>query len=423
MSTPDGRRITTRILITDAETRPALAVARSLGLDGHEVHVCSPMPAPLAGASRYVAATHLISSPLTDPEGYVNDLAALVRETGVAYVMPITDASSSVLLARREALAPAEVIGPSASSFLQASHKADLLALAPRFGLAVPAQVMVERRSELSAVKPAFPLVVKPHRSTNAQQSFPVRHAANEEELARALESLPDAAFPVLLQERVVGPGMGIFVLRHRGSMVATFAHRRLVEQPPSGGGSAYSESVSADADLVRKVDALLTHLEWEGPAMVEFKRDSASGKAYLMEINGRFWGSLQLAIDAGVDFPAIWMAHVLDDVEPGDRRANYRVGVRLRSLVSLVDHIADRTLHSRRRLSLPPDIPSLAWVVSHLFRWHPQNRFETLRLDDQGPFWRELRQWIDGRLLPRNRASQLLVAVHVLRPLIWHKR
>ena len=47
----------------------------------------------------------------------------------------------------------------------------------------------------------------------------------------------------------------------------------------------------------------LLDELNWHGVAMVEFKV-TEDGTPYLMEINTRFWGSLQLAIDAGVDFP-----------------------------------------------------------------------------------------------------------------------
>src|SRR6185312_14186257 len=107
-----------------------------------------------------------------------------------------------------------------------------------------------------------FPLVVKPHRSTNGKQSLAVCHAADRLDLLRILESLPDDSFPVLLQERIVGPGLGIFVLRHRGITVARFAHRRLLEQPASGGGSAYSESVALDEVLAEKVEALLTHLD-----------------------------------------------------------------------------------------------------------------------------------------------------------------
>ena len=39
---------------------------------------------------------------------------------------------------------------------------------------------------------------------------------------------------------------------------------------------------------------------------MVEFKQSTKDGKYYLMEVNPKFWGSLELAIHAGVDFPQI---------------------------------------------------------------------------------------------------------------------
>jgi predicted ATP-grasp superfamily ATP-dependent carboligase len=50
----------------------------------------------------------------------------------------------------------------------------------------------------------------------------------------------------------------------------------------------------------------LLGQFDWQGVAMVEFKVEANTGTPYLLEVNGRFWGSLQLAIDAGVDFPAL---------------------------------------------------------------------------------------------------------------------
>ena len=68
---------------------------------------------------------------------------------------------------------------------------------------------------------------------------------------------------------------------------------------------SVYRESVAADPDLVRRSRALLDAFGWCGVAMVEYKLDERTGTPYLMEVNGRFWGSLQLAIDAGVDFPS----------------------------------------------------------------------------------------------------------------------
>ena len=50
----------------------------------------------------------------------------------------------------------------------------------------------------------------------------------------------------------------------------------------------------------------LLEKIGWFGVAMVEFKVDPRDGLAKLMEINPRFWGSLALAIQAGVNFPLL---------------------------------------------------------------------------------------------------------------------
>jgi len=69
----------------------------------------------------------------------------------------------------------------------------------------------------------------------------------------------------------------------------------------------------------------LLRKLGWWGVAMVEFRVDDSIGCPYLMEINGRFWGSLQLAIDAGVNFPRLLLDLALG--KPIECRP-YKVGV-----------------------------------------------------------------------------------------------
>jgi predicted ATP-grasp superfamily ATP-dependent carboligase len=56
------------------------------------------------------------------------------------------------------------------------------------------------------------------------------------------------------------------------------------------------------------------------------------------MEINGRLWGSLQLAIDAGVDFPRLLVSCAMGARVPSVTR--YRVGVRSRWFWGDVDHL-----------------------------------------------------------------------------------
>ncbi len=48
---------------------------------------------------------------------------------------------------------------------------------------------------------------------------------------------------------------------------------------------------------------------------MLELKVDDADGTPRIMEMNPRFWGSLALALRAGVDFP--WLLYQLASVRP----------------------------------------------------------------------------------------------------------
>jgi predicted ATP-grasp superfamily ATP-dependent carboligase len=200
-----------------------------------------------------------------------------------------------------------------------------------------------------------------------------------------------------LVQQRVVGPGIGVFLLVWNGRTLAAFAHQRLNELPPSGGASTYSEAVALSDDLRAQSEALLARLHWRGAAMVEYKIDRATGVPYLMEINGRFWGSLQLAIAAGVDFPQLLMAAVRGDaVTPV---TTYRVGTRLRWFWGDVEHLLARLLHDAEDLALPPDAPSRWRVLGEFLGWHPRTRWDVFSADDPRPFLRESAHWLSGRL------------------------
>jgi predicted ATP-grasp superfamily ATP-dependent carboligase len=186
-----------------------------------------------------------------------------------------------------------------------------------------------------------------------------------------------------------------VFLLLWNGQLKAAFSHRRIREKPPSGGVSVYRESIPLDPELLTRSRALLDAFEWDGVAMIEYKVDERTGMPYLMEINGRFWGSLQLAVDAGVDFPALLAALALGlDPEPV---TTYRVGVRSRWWWGDVDHLLARLRRSPEALALPPGSPGRWRALADFLTLHRTDRNEILRSDDPRPFLRETGQWVQG--------------------------
>ncbi|MFQ5529610.1 MAG: ATP-grasp domain-containing protein [Gemmatimonadota bacterium] len=389
-----------RVLITDGEQRAALAIVRSLGLAGAVPYVCSRSGRSLAGASRFAATDIRTIDPLEDPDAFTEALPEILRRHSIDCLLPVTESALRPILGSSHLFRDILLPFPSHDTFSRASDKRQVMELATDLSVPAPRQILltapgIDRLGHTDELR--FPLVLKPGISVADDDGRPVklsvRHVADREECRRALAELPTAAFPLLVQERVAGVGVGIFLLRWNGRTLARFAHRRLREKPPSGGVSVYRESIVPPADALVHAEALLEALDWRGVAMIEFKYDDRTGIPYLMEINGRFWGSLQLAIDAGVDFPRLLIEAARGNLpaEPVEGRP----GVRLRWLLGDFDHLLLRFRKSPEDLSLGSPAPGrLRTLGSILVPWRPLERLEVLRRSDPRPFVRELGKW-----------------------------
>jgi predicted ATP-grasp superfamily ATP-dependent carboligase len=391
------------VLVTDGEERASLAAVRSLGAAGHQVHVVGSRRRTLAGASRFAASSAVAPQPLREPGAFLKALEGLVRERAIEVVIPVTEAALLAVLPERHQLGDAVLPFPSAEAFRRISDKVLVLEVARDLGIRVPEQYVLvspEERDLLDAQCLEYPLVVKPSRSVAPSGSgavqLTVRHATDRGEFEAIVDALPAAAFPLLLQQRVRGPGAGIFLLVWEGQTLAAFAHRRIREKPPAGGVSVYRESIPLEEALLERSQALLDRFEWKGVAMVEFKIDAATGTPYLMEVNGRLWGSLQLAVDAGVDFPVLLVEAALG--RPVPQTAEYRIGVRSRWWYGDLDQLLARLRHG-------PSTPGLD-AAGHI-RWRALREFlstskadinEILRVQDPLPFLRESIDWLRGR-------------------------
>jgi hypothetical protein len=171
---------------------------------------------------------------------------------------------------------------------------------------------------------------------------------------------------------------------------VAWFAHERLRDVRPSGSGSSLRSSTALDPRLLGPAERLLTGMQWHGPAMVEF-RDDGMHAPYLMEVNGRFWGSLQLAVSAGADFPQWWLAIVRGLTV--ERRTSYATGVTVRWVWGDVKRFL--YILAGAPAGYPGRYPSVGQGLRELFgRQPPGTRSEAWDPEDR---WPALGEWFQG--------------------------
>jgi predicted ATP-grasp superfamily ATP-dependent carboligase len=389
-----------KALVTDGNQRSALAVTRSLGRRGITVLVGEEEPVFLAGSSRHCRRRVLYPSPYGDREGFRGFLADFVAREGVDLVVPVTDVTTAAVALDQERLGDHTALAvPPFEAFEAVTDKVSALEAAARLGIPIPKTHVVDGVAGLAGIagRIAYPAVVKPARSRilcgRGWAATRVHYAASEADLHRLYEQTDYlTSHRSLIQERIVGPGVGLFVLFDRGRLLTAFAHRRLREKPPSGGVSVLCESIRVPAEMRDDASRLLGGLGWHGVAMLEYKTDAA-GDRYLIEVNGRFWGSLQLAVDAGVDFP--YLSGQLALGRRPDLPASYRVGVRSRWLLGDLDHLLSRLLHAPGELALPPGAPSRARaLIDFASSTRPGVGDQVASGDDPGPFLHELSQY-----------------------------
>jgi predicted ATP-grasp superfamily ATP-dependent carboligase len=323
-----------RVLVTDGHWRKTLAAVRSLGRGGVEVVVGESSRVATALFSKYCRRRLIYPSVRRHPEAFLAFLHQELRKSNYDLVIPMEEETLLLLARHREEFAPvARLPIPPYEAIVKVRDKGWLMQHASQMRIPIPRTVWVKDMEELYTIKETIPppWVIKPRVSSG---SFGIAYVEYEEDLPKAYRKV-HSQFPFpLIQERLPleGEAFGCSALLDKGSQVkALFVHRRLREYPITGGPSTLRESVR-HPQIEELGIRLLQSLKWHGVAMVEFKVDPRDNEPKLMELNPRFWGSLALAIHAGVDFPYLLYRMAMgEEFEPV---VDYTVGVQCRWLL-----------------------------------------------------------------------------------------
>ena len=349
--------MTDKVLVTDGRALSALAIARSLGNAGVEVHVCDAFRRTVSAFSKYVTESKLHDPIGESTEAFVDWLVACCRREQYDLVIPVRDETTLAVAANRERLsAGTELLVADGATISRLMDKGSCMQAADSLGVPIPPTYYPTASEDLDAIRAeaTFPVLIKPRIASGARG---IVRADEPSELAQTYRQVADSHPEPIVQEFVDHSGghysIGT-VFDDNAEPVATHVYKETRQYPASGGPAIAAHTVEREPWVDSVLDLLRAH-DWVGPAHMDVLYDPDTETYRLIEINPRFWSSLSLTINSGVDIPRLLYQLAVDGgVPPAAVDGEYRVGTNYRWIVPneflwLWSH--DRKLQALREL------------------------------------------------------------------------
>ena len=382
-----------KVLVLGDDDRSFLTVVRSLGRKNISVHTGWCHPASFALHSKYVTKVHNIPPFSLQNDSWKKTLIDIFQKENFDLVIPCNDLTMIPLQINRRELekyAPIYLISDRAFDITQDKIKS--YELAKSNNIPVPKSIIITQKSDISKILSnfKFPIILKPRLSVTSndlENKHFVRKVYTKDELTNHINYILEDKVEIQVQENFNGKGVGIEVLVDNGEILVVFQHIR-VHEPLMGGGSTYRKSAAPHPELLEATRKLMKSLNYTGVAMVEFKVNFDSGQWIFVEINGRFWGSLPLAVSSGVDFP--YYLYQLLVNKKRDFPQEYKKGIYCRNFLYDLDWMvenyhADKSDKSLATLSNAEVAKEIINILSL------KERSDVFVLDDLGPGGAEL--------------------------------
>jgi predicted ATP-grasp superfamily ATP-dependent carboligase len=394
-----------RILVLDGHSAAALAFTRALGRAKHWVAVGANQGnhAP-AGSSRYCCLNVSYPVPSENVSAFIQAVLKHARENAIDLIIPMTDWTVLPLSRYREQFKGVSDLAVGPHSALEfAADKFRTISLARELGIPVPETSLIQSLDELhhKAGDFDFPVVVKDRFSMRWEEkkAIPgsVSYAYSLNDLRQKVELRLKQAGDVMVQQFVPGEGIGFSCMAVEEKLYLPFMWLRVRETDPRGSGSSARRSIPMSPQVREFSSALVKRVGFQGISMVEFKRPPNGGPPVLMEINARPWGSLQLPISCGIDYPSYLVGWFLEGKLPPSE-IEYKQNIMCRRFVSELTHL-ENTFRGAPP-GWPMSYPSFArTLLKILVPWYPGMRYDDFWLSDPRPGIAGLANWFRSRL------------------------
>ncbi|MDW9380311.1 ATP-grasp domain-containing protein [Chryseobacterium sp. JV558] len=298
-----------RILITDANYKNSIAIQRELYRDKmHEVF-----------------ATDKEAVFFTKRLGYckdyiVGDLEESVRQINPEFIIPVGSEAVKICSEKYRELC----LIPTKESLEIALNKDKMVILNSLRDVNYPECRLFSNLEELKLYSRDKNCVVKSSNESLAKFDPLYVKLGSESEFGK-IEKYLSGGVKLLMQEQVSGVGRGFFCIAKEGKIISYYMHQRIREIPVTGGSSTAAKSIFCEK-MFNISKQIIEYLNWSGPLMIEYKYDEQKEQYYLIELNPKFWGSLDLSYAVGLNFGKTLIEAYSNNVEEQTEK-KYEVG------------------------------------------------------------------------------------------------
>lgn len=382
------------VLVFGEDNRSFLAVVRSLSQAGMEVDSVSFSKLAPALTSKYIKNKYFFNHLSMTLAEWKNEVVQLLNEKNYDLIIPCDERSLFPLIELKKITTCSSIFAvPEEHNLGPLFDKVLTRQTATKCDISVAGGELLDlNEMEFTSLVSQFnlPLVLKPTQSyveENLSKRQDVQIAYDESSFRTFVKHNGESK--CLVESYFSGYGVGVSILASEGVINTAFAHAREAE-PETGGGSSYRKSIPLNQDMLSACKRFCLELNYTGVAMFEFKYNPTTGEWILLEVNSRFWGSLPLAIFAGVDFPAKYAALLLNNTII--EQFSYKEGVYARSFAADVYAMKSEFDVQRSRKGALKAFGGLIKRLSSLSRIViGKESIDSFQWGDQKPFYQEL--------------------------------
>lgn len=319
-----------KVFVPDGRSLAALAIIRSLGEKGFEVHAGEEFGNNVSFFSRYAKKKEIYPSPKGDPDGFIDRMLELSEKERYDLIIPVRDDTTMLLSANQDRFSEyTRTFLSDHGSIQRLQDKGETIKLAMKCGVPVPETYFPEDTDTGDIKRNAkYPVLVRPRISSGARG---IKYVRTQDEFDEAYDLVKRDYGEPIIQEYVSHEGghYSIGTLFDKGSNpVAIHVYKETKQYPINGGPAVNAVSVKKESWVDGMLE-ILRELHWVGPAHMDVLYDPDSECYRLLEVNPRFWMSVNLSIKSGVDFP-----HLLYKLAMGeeiDLLQDYQAGLKYR--------------------------------------------------------------------------------------------